>query len=126
MKSIQGVIVSGLGEGAYFMSMKHYKNEIKNKLGFDAYPGTLNVKIKQDRHDLLKDIAKIRISGFTKDNKTYGGAGCYMAKIENINGAIIVPDINKNPKNILEFIAPVHVKSTLNLTDGDKITINLT
>ena len=29
---ISGIIVKGLGEGAVFMSMPHYKNEIKKKL----------------------------------------------------------------------------------------------
>ena len=29
---LEGIIVAGLGEGAYFMSMEHYKKEIKEKL----------------------------------------------------------------------------------------------
>ena len=48
-KIIDGTVVTGLGEGAFFMSMDHYKKEIKNKLGFDAYPGTLNIKISKNR-----------------------------------------------------------------------------
>ena len=123
MKSVKGTIVSGLGEGAYFMSMGHYKEEIKKNLGFEAYPGTLNIKIKENHEDLLKNAKLIKISGFASGNKTFGGALGFKAKIKNINGAVIVPDINKNPDDIVEFIAPVHVKSALNLKDDDEIEI---
>lgn len=123
MKSVKGFIVSGLGEGAYFMSMERYRQEISKKLGFDAYPGTLNAKIKENRDELLKNFNSIKITGYTLNSKTFGGASCYKAKIKSINGAIIVPDINKNPEDIIEFIAPVHVKSTLNLNDNDEIKI---
>ena len=124
MKSVKGAIVSGLGEGAYFMSMEHYKQEIKKILGFEAYPGTLNIKIKENRDELLKNTNTIKITGYTLNNKTFGGASCSKAKIKSINGAIIVPDINKTPQNILEFIAPVHIKSALNLNDNDEVEIN--
>ena len=125
MKSVKGIIVRGLGEGAYFMSMPHYQKEIKKKLGFEAYLGTLKVKIKKIYKDLLKNLTSIRIEGFTSNNKTFGGASCYKAKIKNINGAVIVPDINKNPEDTIEFIAPVNVKSISNLKDDDEIEIKL-
>ena len=122
---IEGTVSKGLGEGAFFMSMPHYKNEIKSKLGFEAYPGTLNAKIKENRDELLKNTKPIQIIGYISSNKKFGGASCYKAKIKNINGAVIVPDINKNPQDILEFIAPVHIKSALNLEDNDEIEIEI-
>ena len=121
---LNGTIVRGLGEGAYFMSMRHYQKEIKKKLGFDAYPGTLNLKVEKNQIDLLKKFNPIKIAGFKKDNKTFGGADCYKAKIKNINGAIIVPHLTKH-KDVIEFIAPLHLKSGLKLKDGSKIKIEL-
>ena len=122
--TLSGTIVKGLGEGAFFMSMPHYKNEIKKKLGFEAYPGTLNVKITEKKFSSLKNNLPVGIKGYKKGRKTFGGANCRKAKIKSINGAIIMPDINKH-KDIVEFIAPVHVKSNLKLKNGDKITITL-
>ena len=122
---LNGTIVSGLGEGAYFMSMRHYQKEIKKKLGFDAYPGTLNLKVKKNQIDLLKKVNPIKIAGFKKDNETFGGADCYKAKIKNINGAIIIPYLTKHKKNIVEFIAPVHLKVELKLKDEGKIKVEL-
>lgn len=120
-----GTIVKGIGEGALFMSMEHYKGEIKKKLSFNAYQGTLNLKVKEKDVELLKDFTPIRIDGFKSGRKKYGGANCYRARIKNINGAVIIPDMNKLPKNIIEFIAPVHVKSKLKLKEGDKVKIKL-
>ena len=122
-KVIDGTIVKGLGEGSYFMSMPYYKEEIKNKLGFGAYPGTLNIKTNNFNHNQLTNPT--RIDGFKKDNKKIGGVRCFKAKIENAEGAIIIPDINKHKKNIIEFISKKHIKSELNLRNGDKIKIEL-
>ena len=122
--AIDGIITRGLGEGAFFMSMPHYKNEIKKKLGFYAYAGTLNIKITENEFNSLRNNLPIKIEGYKKDNRIFGGAGCSKAKIKNINGAIIIPDLTKH-KNIIEFVAPVHLKSKLNLKDGDKVKIEL-
>lgn len=122
---LEGTIVRGLGEGAYFMSMQHYRKEIKKKLGFDAYPGTLNLKVNGKNIDLLKNLNQIKIIGFKNMNKTLGGAGCYRAKIRNINGAIIVPDFTKHKENVIELIAPVHLKAELKLKEGDKLKVEL-
>lgn len=124
-KSISGVIIKGLGEGAFFMSMPHYKREIKKKLGFNAYPGTLNIKAAEEEFNSLKAKLPVKIEGYKKGNKAFGGVGCRRAKINNIGGAIIMPDISKH-RDIVEFIAPVHIKSSLRLKDGDKVKIELT
>ena len=122
---LNGVVVKGLGEGSFYMSMEHYKKEIKNKLGFNAYPGTLNLKIKEEEAELLKNAVPIKINGYKSSKKTFGGANCYKAKIKNISGFIIVPEFNKHKKDIIEFIAPVNLKSELKIKDGDEIKIEL-
>lgn len=122
--SINGIVVRGLGEGTYFMSMQHYQNQIRKKLGFKAYPGTLNLKVNQKQADSLKKLNTIKIDGFKSGNKTFGGASCYRARIKDINGSIIVPDLTKH-KGVVEFIAPVHVKLELKIKDGDKVKVEL-
>lgn len=124
MDDIEGTIIKGIGEGAFFMSMEHYQKEIKRKLGFNPYPGTLNLKVSKKQKNLLKNFNQIRIDGFRDKSKTFGGADCYAAKIGNINGAIIVPHLTKH-KDIIEIIAPFHLKSELKMKDGDKIKIEL-
>ena len=121
---LNGTIARGLGEGTYFMSMPHYKKEIRKKLGFDAYPGTLNLKIGKNKINSLKKLNPIKIDGFKKNKKKSGGADCYKAKIKSINGSIIIPHLTKH-NDVIEFIAPVHLKSELKLKDGDKIKVEL-
>lgn len=120
-----GVVFRGLGEGTYFLSMPHYRNEIKKKLGFSAYPGTLNLEVKNNQIDRLREYKPIKIDGFKSGSKIFGGARCYRAKIKTINGAIIIPDLTKHKKDVIEFIAPVNVKSELKLKDGDKVLVEL-
>lgn len=121
---LNGVVVGGLGEGSFFMSMEHYKKEIKEKLGFDAYLGTLNIKIDKKQAEKLDKTELIKINEYKKDGKIFGGVVCYNAKIENITGAIIIPDLTKH-KDAIEFIAPVHLKSELKIKDGDKVEVEL-
>jgi riboflavin kinase, archaea type len=120
---LQGIVTSGFGEGAYFLSLECYKKEIRKKLGFDAYPGTLNLKVDEKQIALLKKHDSIKIDTLKKNNRMLYGAECYRAKINGITGAIIIPEINKHPKNIIEFIAPVNLKSKLNIKDGDKLNL---
>ena len=119
--SMLTTIIYGINK---LMINKKVAKEIKDKLGFDAYPGTLNLKVNKKQFDSLKNINPIKIDGLKKNNKTFGGASCYMAKIKNINGSIIIPDLTKH-KYIVEFISHMHLKSELKLKDGDKVKIEI-
>lgn len=125
---LEGIVTPGLGRGAVFMSIDYYKKEIKKNLGFDPYPGTLNIKTSKEQINQLKKSNPIIINDYKEKDKTFYGAICYKAKISNIlnsiNGAIIMPDKTQH-KDIIEFIAPLNIKSKLNINDGDKVKIEL-
>ena len=124
MKNIGGTIVRGLGEGTFFMSIPQYQKNIQKKLGFTAYPGTLNIKVGKKQRDSLSNSKKILIEGFRQGEKTFGGVDCYKARIKDINGAIIMPHMTKH-KDVIEFIAPVHVKTELKIKDGGKVKVEI-
>ena len=42
---VTGVLFSGLGEGAYYIMIKGYRKQFQSKLGFDPFPGTLNLRL---------------------------------------------------------------------------------
>ena len=121
---LNGTVAQGLGEGALYLSMEHYKKEIKNKLGFEAYPGTLNLKVDENQVDLLGKMIAIKINGYKSEDKIFYGAKCFRARVQNISGAIIIPDRTEH-KGTIEFIAPVHLKSELKIKDNDKIKVEL-
>ena len=121
----EGTITSGLGKGAVFLSIGCYKEKIKEKIGFEPYPGTLNLQINKGKSELLNNTVPIKIESFKKDGKTYGGASCFKIKVNNINAAIIVPDLTEHEENMVEVVAPFNLKSKLKVKDGDKVKIEL-
>jgi len=91
-----GVVVKGMGEGSYYMSLNGYRLQFISKLGFDPYPGTLNIKLDKMYIDAKQEITKyppIIIEGFSDGKRTYGGVRCYRAKMnDTIDGAILIPE----------------------------------
>lgn len=68
---IVGEVVSGLGEGAYYV--RQYEPPlIEEYLGFKPFPGTLNVKILFPKTvlDAVCNIRPVIIPGFVKDGRT--------------------------------------------------------
>lgn len=127
--SIKGKIISGLGEGRYYMQIEGYRVQFKEKLGFDPYPGTLNVKLygEEDiktRH-FLEKFEGIEIEGFVHEKRTFGKVRCFKAEINGIKGAVIFPERSHHSLDVIEFIAPVNVKKEKNLKDGDEVKIRI-
>ena len=75
--------------------------------------------------NLLKKTKSIRIEGFKKDNKMYGGASCYRVRLNDFEGAIIVPDLTEHEEDMIEVVAPINLKSGLKIKDGDKVKIDI-
>ena len=92
--TLEGTVFTGLGEGAYYISMEQYRKQFMEKLGFDPYPGTLNLKLTTD-YDIktrseLEAYPAVEIEGFKDENRTFGNVKCYPAIIENkVKGAIV-------------------------------------
>lgn len=125
---LEGTIVSGLGEGQYYISIDGYMEQFKEKLGFTPFPGTLNVKIKDYCFDLRKkmeEFPRVKIDGFSDGQRTYGASDCYPALINGICGYIIVPERTHYKIDLLEIIAPVKMREELKLKDGDAITVTV-
>ncbi|MBL7056621.1 CTP-dependent riboflavin kinase [Candidatus Woesearchaeota archaeon] len=123
-ETVRGVVTEGLGEGKFFMSLPRYKKEIMDKLGFDAFPGTLNLRIEKNKSDLLENQNKIVINGFEENGQKFEEVYCFKAKIKNISGAIIIPEITKH-KNTLEFISDKNLRQELKLENEDNVKIIL-
>jgi len=123
---LYGSLITGLGEGQYYIGLDGYKHQFENILDFTPFPGTLNVQLTDFSNSLRNRIDLIHaatVSGFTDGQRTFGGGKCYPVRIEGIGGAVIVPDRTHYPDDLLEIIAPVNLREVLRLKDGDKIKI---
>ncbi len=122
--SLSGSVTSGLMEGKYYMSLKGYESQFKEKLGFSPFPGTLNVKVNCDElSKFLGPKEKAEISGFVKGNRAFGTIAAYNAKIRNIRIAIIVPERTSHPKDIMEIISEFNLRKKLKLKDKSVVKI---
>lgn len=121
-----GVIVRGLGEGSFYMSLEGYRKQIRERLGFDPFPGTLNIRLDEDerwKRQSLIDNEPIIISGFKDRDRTYGELYAYRCRVEGRDGAIIVPLRTHHGQEILEIIFPFNAKAELRKKDGARVKV---
>lgn len=126
--NFEGEVVSGMGEGSYYMSLSGYKKRFKEKLGYEPYPGTLNIKLNSKFYvDRKKEILKfpsVAVDGFSDETRTYGWVKCYPAYLnesENPNCALLILERTHYDDTIIEIIAPFSIKEEFNLKNGDLI-----
>ena len=128
--TLEGVLFSGLGEGAYYVTKDGYRNQFVEQLGFDPYPGTLNVKITTD-YDLkalseLEAYPAIELKGFKTESRSFGPVKCYPAIINNkVKGAVIYAMRSHYGASVLEIVAPTFLRRQLDLKDGNKVKIEI-
>ncbi|WP_048098400.1 winged helix-turn-helix domain-containing protein/riboflavin kinase [Archaeoglobus sulfaticallidus] len=125
---IRGKVMSGIGEGRYYVSLDGYRKQFREKLGFDPYPGTLNLKLPKEQAYLRRRIDEedgIIIHGFKTEDRTFGEVKAFKCKIGDYEGAIVLPQRTHYPKDILEVIAPVKLRDKLGLKDGDFVEVEV-
>jgi len=124
--TVEGIVFTGLGEGAYYVSRDGYRRQFIAKLGFDPYPGTLNIRLSDAKslksREIIEQYRGIEIEGFSDGDRTYGPVRCFRATINGkVEGALVIAQRTHYGKDTMEFIAPVNVRRTLGLKDGDKV-----
>ncbi len=126
IKILSGKLITGLGEGQYYISLEGYRSQFREKLGFDPYPGTLNVKLDAKSIEIRKKITQnIKITGFTDQSRTFGKGTCFRVRIFDIEGAVITPERTHYPEDIIEIIAPVNLRKYLDLKDGHNVNVEV-
>lgn len=123
----EGTVFSGLGEGAYYMSQEGYKKQFVEKLGFEPYPGTLNLRVrKEDQEEvrMLEASPFVLIEGFTDGSRSFGPAKCFHGKIaDKVEGALIFPVRTHYSGDVVEAISTEYLRKLLHLKDGDKVKV---
>ena len=141
---MRGYITSGLGRAHVFMAQPHYQNQFKKVLDAGAWPGTLNLDLEGENLEFYKNLRIIagldegkvnlgpeplRIQGFERDGKSFGGATAFRGEI-SIDGknwiscAILIPDLTRHTK-IAEIISGSFLRESLPCSDGDEVQIRL-
>ncbi len=125
--ALVGRATSGLGEGAFYMRQKGYREQFRKKLGYEPYEGTLNVKVQGpdvSKLQILVEAGGIPIDGFEANGRTFGGARCFPSTLRGVRCAVILP-IRSHYTDTIEVISKEYLRGRLGIADGDAVTLEL-
>jgi riboflavin kinase len=127
---IDGTVFAGLGEASYYVSQAGYKKQFVEKLGFEPYPGTLNLRLSTPlEREIRRELATekgIHIEGFKDGKRTYGGAECFKSLLnDKVWCAVLVIERTSYDDSVLEIIAAENLREELELRDGDKVHVRI-
>jgi riboflavin kinase len=120
----KGKVFTGTGEGKRFTELPWVKKAIEKKLGFEPCPGTLNLALPaQLRLCVLLGTAE----GYRIPARKGYFSGCFYKALimRSVFGALVRPKVPDYPDNVAELMAPVCLRETLNLEDGDEVEVEV-
>jgi len=122
---LSGTVVSGARQAAFFTQLDWVRSQCLNQLGFEPYPGTLNLQISEkDQPAVVKVFSHPGLPLIPPDTSFCAGR-VYPVCIGSIPGAIVLPEesVRVHEKGIVEILAPVSLREELQLKDGDRISL---
>jgi riboflavin kinase len=124
MIRLRGRVVSGVGEGASFVALDWFRRAVRDAVGFDPYPGTLNVRLDPDaiaRWRRIRDGAGVAVAPPAPE--ACGGRLVPIRLDPDVPAAVVVPDVTRYGDDVLEVVAASHLRSRLSLRDGDPVAL---
>ncbi|MEM3602382.1 MAG: DUF120 domain-containing protein [Candidatus Bathyarchaeia archaeon] len=122
---LKGRVSHGLGEGAKFVGFPWAEKQIREKLGFTPYPGTLNIKLERNCIEYLKILRNAYGVEITPPNG-YCSGKCFKAYLmDNFECAVVIPEVKGYPEDLVEVIAPLNLRRHFKLKDGDIIMVKV-
>lgn len=121
---LRGRVFSGIGEGRIYVGL--YRDLIKQVLGIDPYPGTLNIALdnayitvaaklfKSNPHFIIEPPAPSLGKGFV-----------WKAYIGDVECFIVRPSITIYSFDVIEVISSKMLRKHLGLVDGSSIEIRV-
>jgi CTP-dependent riboflavin kinase len=124
---LSGIIVSGAGQAAYFTGLDWVRKQCVEKLHFQPFPGTLNVRLDENCLALWENLQKRPAIDLISPDPNFCNAKTLPASLRNLSVAIVMPDkaVNIHGINIIEIISPVSLKETLSIQDGDPVVVTV-
>lgn len=126
--NFKGTLFTGLNEGGYYISLKGYSKSFFRALGFEPFPGTLNLRLTNEamieQRRRLELLEGIKVPGFTDGKRSYGPVKVFRAKIGGKHpGAVLAIERTHYDSSVLEIISPVNLRKALDLKDGDECSV---
>ncbi|NIA09911.1 MAG: DUF120 domain-containing protein [Nitrospiraceae bacterium] len=124
---IRGKVITGRGEGRFYIGKKEYSEQFQKAFGFIPFPGTLNLLVAGENHEKLRMLKEgqngLIISGFEKDGRRFGNVKCFDCMINGIvKGVVVVPE-RSGYDDIMEIISDKNLRHELLLNDEDYVDV---
>ncbi|MBC7219036.1 MAG: DUF120 domain-containing protein [Hadesarchaea archaeon] len=125
--TLTGKVVTGMGEGSYYVGHPGYSEQFKRELGYLPYPGTLDIKLDRASLELKETLMRLpskQVSGFKTSERTFGPVKIFPSKLKGETGAVVIPN-RTHHTDILEIIAPHNLRKAIGLKDGDPVKVEV-
>ncbi|MEM2349301.1 MAG: DUF120 domain-containing protein [Acidilobaceae archaeon] len=126
----EGIVFSGIGEGGFYVSI--YTKKFREKLNIEPYPGTLNIRLRDDQVELfnecLSNLNLIYIEPPAIPNAKLAAVYAYPIELylnPHITAFIIKPAITIYKNDVIEILSPTYLRKALNLSDGSILKFKL-
>jgi CTP-dependent riboflavin kinase len=128
-EQLAGRLTTGIGQGKHFTTLIWVRQQFMDKLGFDPFPGTINLIVGDSESmevwNRLKATPGVRINN-PSDGPHDCDARCYPVSIEGqIDGAIVLPEVEGYSPAQVEVIAKNGVREVLRVEDGDSLRLQI-
>ena len=129
---VKGVVFSDLGRAGAFLGVDWVRNAVRERIGFEPYPGTLNMRAHGADLGRWEQVrrhgAKI---GLPSPDPAFCNAFLFTGFVKGWESApgsrervaVVVPEVKDYPGDKLEIIAAVSLKQTRAVRDGDELTV---
>jgi len=129
---MKGTLETGLGEGGYYISKKGYMSQFQEKLGWEPYEGTFNLRLDEDevpKIEAMRAAEGMLINGFEQEGRTFGKAWVFNCSLKkgtnNVDNCAIISPKRTHYKRVVEIISPDFLRDKLNAKDGETFTISV-
>ncbi len=131
---MSGVVFSDLGRASSFMALAWVQQALQSALGFAPYPATLNLRpaAKEDARvwgAIRRETKGIELS---PSDGAFCSAKLFRVRItrslpstgtDSVAGAVLLPEVADYPQDKVEVVAPVRLKDSFNINDGDQLIL---
>ena len=122
--TFRGAVEPGSGQAAEFMSLDWVRRAVADTVGFDPWPGTLNVRLVDEHLERWREIRQSHAVPMpTPPEASCGGRLVPVVLSSDIPAAVIIPDLTRYGAHVLEVVAAVHLRSRLWLRNNDLVTL---
>lgn len=124
---ISGKVRSGLKQGAFFTGLDWVRRQCMEKLGFEPWPGTLNLEISDEQAAIIERLVYKRGADLVSPDGNFCSGKVCPVTVAGMAAAIVRPaaEVRTHEKNIIEIIAPQNLKEALEIADGDWLTFSI-